>query len=349
MEYRQVGNTELRVSEIGFGCGGNAGLMVRGSPAEQRRVVERAIELGINYFDNAPDYGNGSAEEHLGRVLKELKLRPVITSKVEVRQADLGDIAGHVVRSTEESLQRLGVDYLDILQIHNGPAPSPPRLEGRGYTQLWIDDYLRPGGALEGLQRVLRDGKTRFLGFICRGNDGYQVRQLIDTGLFRMINVPYTLLNPTAGMARPRGLEVERDFGEVITYAHAHGVGAAIYSPLAGGFLTDHSVAGGDRHPLAGTRDTTSEAYRRHLEMACALSFLRREGAHTLTQAALRFILMHKGVTVVLGGFSALEHLEEIGAASGAGPLTPELMARVEMVWRANFGCAGPPPPAGGG
>src|SRR5881397_3321428 len=96
VEYWQVGKIELRVSEIGFGCGGNAGLMVRGSPAEQRRVVERAVELGINYFDNAPDYGNGVAEENLGRVLKELKLRPVITSKVEVRYTDLGDIAGHV-------------------------------------------------------------------------------------------------------------------------------------------------------------------------------------------------------------------------------------------------------------
>src|SRR5882724_4141967 len=114
--------------------------MVRGSPAEQRRVVERAIELGINYFDNAPDYGNGVAEENLGRVLKELKLRPVITSKVEVRHTDLGDIAGHVVRSTEDSLQRLVEDYVEILQSRNGPAPSPPRLEGRAYSQLWIED-----------------------------------------------------------------------------------------------------------------------------------------------------------------------------------------------------------------
>jgi L-glyceraldehyde 3-phosphate reductase len=349
MEYRQVGDTALRVSEIGFGCGGNAGLMVRGSPDAQRRIVARAIELGINYFDNAPDYGNGVAEENLGRVLKELKLRPVLTSKVEVRHANLGDIAGHVVRSTEESLQRLGVDYLDVLQIHNGPAPSPPRLEGRVYTQLWIDDYLRPGGALDGLQRVLRDGKARYVGFICRGNDAYQVRQLLDTNVFRLINVPYTLLNPTAGMARPPGLEVDRDFGRVIDYAAAHGVGAAIYSPLAGGFLTDQVAAGGARHPLAGARDTASEAYRRHVEMAHALRFLMRAGTHTLVQAALRFILMHQGVTVILGGFSALEHLEEIVPVSGAGPLAPELMAQVEMVWRANFGFAGPPPPAGGG
>jgi L-glyceraldehyde 3-phosphate reductase len=226
---------------------------------------------------------------------------------------------------------------VDILHIHNGPAPSPPQLEGRAYTQLWIEDYLRPGGALEGLQRVLRDGKARYVGFICRGDDGDQVRQLLDTNVFRLINVPYTLLNPTAGMARPAGLEVDRDFGAVINYAYEHGVGAAIYSPLAGGFLTDHSVAGGARHPLAGARDTASEAYRRQLEMAQALRFLRREGIHTLTQAAIRFILMHQGVTVVLGGFSALDHLEEIVPVSGAGPLAPELMARLEMVWRTNF------------
>jgi aryl-alcohol dehydrogenase-like predicted oxidoreductase len=349
MEYRQVGNTELRISEIGFGCGGNAGLMVRGSPAEQQRVVARAIELGINYFDNAPDYGNGLAEENLGRVLKALQIRPVLTSKVEVRHADLGDIAGHVVRSTEESLQRLGVDALDILQIHNGPAPSPPPLQGRAYTQLWIDDYLRPGGALDGLQRVLKDGKARYVGFICRGNDADQVQQLLDMNVFRLINVPYTLLNPTAGMVKPEGLEVDRDFGRIIDYAYRHGVGTAIYSPLAGGFLTDPIVAGGVRHPLAGHRNAASEAYQRTLEMARALSFLRREGTHTLTQAAIRFILMHPGVTVVLGGFSAMDHLEEIVPVSGAGPLTPGLMARVEAVWRANFGFAGPPPPAGGG
>jgi L-glyceraldehyde 3-phosphate reductase len=144
-------------------------------------------------------------------------------------------------------------------------------------------------------------------------------------------------------------LAVDRDFGGVIDYAHAHGVGTAIYSPLAGGFLTDHVVSGGERHPLAGLRDPSSEAYRRYLEMARALSFLQCEGAHNLTQAAIRFILMHQGVTVVLGGFSALSHLEEIVQTSGAGPLATELLARVEMVWRANFGFAGPPPAVGGG
>ena len=338
MEYRQVGNTDLRVSEIGFGCGGNAGLMVRGTADEQQRVVARAVELGINYFDNAPDYGDGAAELNLGRALKALQIRPVITTKVEVRHADLPDIAGHVVHSTEDSLRRLGVDHIDILQIHNGPTHPPPVLDGESYTQLWIEDFLRPGGALEGLQRTLMAGKARYIGFICRGNDGSQVRQLLDTEMFRMINVPYTLLNPTAGMAKPDGLEPERDFGGVINDAKERGVGTAIYSPLAGRFLTDDIVSGADRHPLSGLRDTASETYRRNLEMAQALTFLSQAGNRTLAQAAVRFVLMHLGVTVVLGGFSAMEHLEELAAVSGTGPLAPELMARVERVWRANFG-----------
>jgi aryl-alcohol dehydrogenase-like predicted oxidoreductase len=83
--------------------------------------------------------------------------------------------------------------------------------------------------------------------------------------------------------------------------------------------------------------------------MARVLSFLRREGTHTLAQAAIRFILMHPGVTVVLGGFSAMDQLEEIVSVSGAGPLTPGLMVRVEAAWRANFGFDRPPPPAAGG
>src|SRR6266513_4457252 len=113
MQYRTVGNTDLRVSEIGFGTGGTAGLMVQGTPEEQLAAVERALELGINYFDESPDYGDGVSETNLGRILKELGATPVITTKVEVRDDNLGDIAGHVERSVEASLARLGVDYVD--------------------------------------------------------------------------------------------------------------------------------------------------------------------------------------------------------------------------------------------
>ena len=181
MQYRKIGETDINLSAIGFGCGGNAGLMIRGSGAEQTRIVARALELGINYFDNSPDYGNGVAEINLGRVLKQLRARPLVNSKVEIRAENLGDIAGHVVASTEASLKRLGVDHLDMMQIHNGPCAQPPVMEGKYYAQLWIEHFTRPGGAIEGVERLLRDGKIRYAGFICRGNDGVEVRQILSS------------------------------------------------------------------------------------------------------------------------------------------------------------------------
>ena len=338
MQYRTIGKSGLVVSEIAFGCGGNAGLMVRGRPDEQLAIVGRALELGITYFDNAPDYGDGIAETHLGRALKTLGVRPVLNTKVEIRKGNLGDVAGHIVRSAEESLRRLGVDYVDMLQIHNGPSRTGPKLEGRSYTQLSLDHFLQQGGVLDGIERLKRSGKIKYAGFICRGNDGAEVRQLLDTGVFDLINVPYTLFNPTAGRGRPNGLTLEKDFSDVISSAHARGAAAAVYSPLASGFLTDDSVAGLPRHELARVYDLESPASLRLRRMARELTFLSRENGCTLAQAAFRFALMHDGVATALGGFSTQAQLEEIAAVSGAPPFSANQMRRLEALWNADFG-----------
>jgi aryl-alcohol dehydrogenase-like predicted oxidoreductase len=333
MQYREVGNTGIRISEIGFGTGGNAGLMVKGDPADQLRAIECAIELGINYFDEAPDYGSGVSETNLGRALRELGVRPIITTKVEVREANLDDIASHVERSVEASLERLGVDYVDFVQIHNGPVATRPKLEGRDYRVLWIEDFLGPHGALEGLERIRSAGKTRFVGFCCRGDDGESVRQLIDTGRFNIMNVVHHLLNPTAAAPAPRGMDVSPDFGGVIPYGYERGVAAALYAPLAGGLLTDNIAGGGEPHPIAASE--RREQRFAQVGRASAFRFLSNQG-QSLAQAALRFTLMEPGVTTALGGFSDAHQVEENAAASGAGPLTPEEMARIEMVWRAS-------------
>jgi aryl-alcohol dehydrogenase-like predicted oxidoreductase len=73
MEYRVLGRTNLRVSALGFGCGNVGGLMVRGTPAERERAVARALDLGVNFFDTAPLYGDGVSEEHLGQTLQALR------------------------------------------------------------------------------------------------------------------------------------------------------------------------------------------------------------------------------------------------------------------------------------
>jgi L-glyceraldehyde 3-phosphate reductase len=338
MQYRSIPSAAVAVSEIGFGCGGTAGLMVRGSPAEQRSVVERALEAGINYFDVAPDYGNGKAEENLGRVLRELSVRPLITTKVEVRAENLADVADHVVRSAEASLKRLGVDYVDVLQIHNAPASTQPSQGERAYAHLGLDHYLGPGGALEGLERLRRDGKTRFLGFIVRGGDLEAVDLVLNTRLFHLINASYHLLNPTAGQPAPYGMRVDLDWGQVIERARQMGVGVAVYSPLANGLLTDTVLAGAAAHPLSGSRLPEQADYPKLVRRAQALGFLSVAGVRSLAQVAYRFVLMSPGVTTLLGGFSETRHLEEALAAASMGPLTREDLARIEMVWRANFG-----------
>lgn len=104
MKYRVLGRTGIRVSEIGFGCGNVGGLMVRGSHEEQVEAVTRALELGIDYFDTAPSYGDGKSETSLGRVLEELSPDVTVATKVRIDAEDLDDILGAVERSLEASL-----------------------------------------------------------------------------------------------------------------------------------------------------------------------------------------------------------------------------------------------------
>ena len=234
MQYRTIPGTDLRVSAIGFGCGGNAELMVRGTPAEQARAVARALDLGITYFDNAPDYGDGAAEEALGAALHQVADAPaVVTTKVEVRRDDLTDVAGHVVRSAQASLRRLRIDRIDVLMIHNGPVSAPPAMEGGNYHTLLLDHFVGSGGALEGLRRLQEAGQVRLAGFVCRGGDGAEVRQLLDTGVMRMVNVPYSLLNQTAGGGP--AIPGQPDLADALGAAAVRRCGTAVFSPLAGG------------------------------------------------------------------------------------------------------------------
>jgi aryl-alcohol dehydrogenase-like predicted oxidoreductase len=326
-------------SEIAFGCGGNAGLMVRGTPAEQESAVARALGLGVNYFDNSPDYGNCSAEINLGRALKALRARPLVNTKVEIRAENLEDVAAHVVRSAEDSLRRLGVERIDVFQIHNGPTAQPIKLEGKDYKQLSLKDYMSSKGAVEGLTRLKQAGKIGCAGFICRGGDGAEVRQLIETNLFSMMNVPYTLLNPSAGGAVD-GARFKPDYGGVIEFARQRGVGVAVYAPLAGGFLSDEGIAGATAHAYSRAVKE-GESTKRSRAKAAAVRFLAEKTGTSLAQVAYRFILANTGVTTALGGFSSIAQMEEIVAVSGSVRFPPDLMARLEDVWRADFGLDG--------
>jgi aryl-alcohol dehydrogenase-like predicted oxidoreductase len=180
---------------------------------------------------------------------------------------------------------------------------------------------------------------VRHLGFACEHADPRAVRQLIDTGAFRMINVWYDLLNPTAAYGRLPGINVGHDYDNIIKYAQRHGVGVATIRPLSGGALTDHAIGGGARHALAGGGLSRNKSvYEEMVDQARPLAFLSQPGVHSVSEAAYRFLLDTEGVTTVLGGYSELSHLEEAVGNSGTAPLSPEIMARVQLVWRANYG-----------
>src|SRR6266542_4485003 len=93
--------------------------MAHGTPADRLEAVSTALSAGINYFDTAPSYGASASEANLGRTLQELGARPIVATKVALAEGDLGDITGAVARSVEDSVERLGVASIDVIQLHN--------------------------------------------------------------------------------------------------------------------------------------------------------------------------------------------------------------------------------------
>src|SRR5688572_9074976 len=114
MEQRTLGRTGLQVSVLGYGAGAVGGLFTKGEAADQERAAARALEYGINYFDTAPQYGDGASERNLGRVLKTLKPKIVLGTKIRIMPEERGRIAETVAASIEASLQRLGRDNVDL-------------------------------------------------------------------------------------------------------------------------------------------------------------------------------------------------------------------------------------------
>jgi hypothetical protein len=183
MRFRTLGRTGLRVSEVGFGGAqvGIADYIEKWDPAglQEQQSIEaalwRALDLGLNYVDTAPGYGNGVSEEVLGRVIGKRRAECVVATKTGAR--DPAGIRG----SVEASLRRLRTDVIDVLQFHGGWYPPED-----------IDRILSRGG-LETYQRLRDEGKARFLGFTVEGPSG-GVSQLIATGAFDVMQVRYNLM-----------------------------------------------------------------------------------------------------------------------------------------------------------
>jgi len=236
VKRRPLGRTGVSVSEIGFGCGPTAGLMVNGTPAEQRRVVGRALELGIDWFDTAPGYGDGASERNLGECLRAAGGEVMVATKVALTAADLdGDIAAAVERSVEGSLGRLGFEAVPVVQLHNrvGRERAPSAAFGTG-ALLAVDDVIGPGGVVDGFRRLRERGLAQFFGCSAFGGDMAAVERLVDSGAFDIVTVHYSLANPTAWSPDH---EVSPDYRGIGARAAAAGMGVIGLRVLEGGRL----------------------------------------------------------------------------------------------------------------
>ncbi|MBI2352611.1 MAG: aldo/keto reductase, partial [Deltaproteobacteria bacterium] len=162
MQYRPLGRTGLKISEIGFGCGNNAVLMVRTTYEEQLQAVRRALELGINYFDTAFAYGLGKSEENLGKILNELGAPAVVATKIRLEAEAVTGLKSATIQAVEAGLKRLKRNYVDVIQLHN--RVTLERNPGKRFS-LTPRDVVGPGGVIEGFKELRDNGKVGHFGF----------------------------------------------------------------------------------------------------------------------------------------------------------------------------------------
>jgi aryl-alcohol dehydrogenase-like predicted oxidoreductase len=322
MEQRRLGRTGIMVSVLGYGCGAIGGLMVKGTAAEQDRAIGRAIDHGITYFDTASAYGDGVSETNLGRALKALRADVTVATKVRIRGAQRGDIAGTIAASVEASLRRLQRDSVDILHLH-----EPITRAGRD-PDFTADAILQQ--AVPTLQRLREAGKFRHYGITGLG-EAPEILRVLDQGGFSTAQMPYNILNPSGIAPLPAGSAMP-DLGGVIAAAAKADVGVMAIRILAGGALSGTEA----RSPLgvanvapiaSGTSYAADVAAARRL-----LPVVEAGYAADLVELALRYAAMPAQIGTAIIGTSSIAELDHAVAAIARGPLPAPALAMIAAI-----------------
>jgi L-galactose dehydrogenase/L-glyceraldehyde 3-phosphate reductase len=329
MKYRTLGRTGLDVSEVGFGCGNIGGLMIRGSHEEQIEAVELALDLGINYFDTAPSYGDGKSETNLGKVLSELDPNIVLASKVGLSLEQLDDISNPVESSVEESLNRLQRDYIDVLYLH--PKIILSRDSSEWPRSLSILDVLGENGVADIFDSLRRQRKIRFIGFTGLGETA-ALHKVIESKRFDVVQAYFNLLNPSAGHRVPDEF-TGQNFKQLINKASKHGMGVAAIRVMAAGAVGGDGSRKGYAAPSVGRPLALGAEYERDQTRSSRLDFLVQGEIHSLPQAALNFVLMHSGVNTALVGFSNLNQIKEATETTRFNPLPQNHIVKLQDLW----------------
>jgi aryl-alcohol dehydrogenase-like predicted oxidoreductase len=314
MTYRRLGNTGLQVSPLALGCM-TFGVPERGThpwtlpEADSRPIIRRAVELGINFFDTANMYSDGTSEEIVGRALKEFARREeiVIATKVYYPMGKGPNQGGlsrkSIMTEVDASLRRLGTDYIDLYQIHR-----------------W--DYATPiEETLEALHDLVKAGKVRYLG--ASSMHAWQFAKALYTADLHGWTRFSSMQNHLNLLYR----EEER---EMLPLCAAEGIAVIPWSPLARGRLTrDWDIASkraDSDQVLHRLYDATEEADRR---VADAVKAVAEARGVPRAQVAMAWVMQKSGVTAPIVGASKLSHLDDAVAALSL-QLTPDEIARLE-------------------
>ena len=306
MQYRTLGRTGIKVSAISFGAGPVSGLMTGSDANAQRDVAAAAIEAGINWFDTAPGYGAGSSEANLGRALSEISPpQPIqIATKVRIPLESTEPIGDIIRRSVEESLQRLRVNSVTLLQLHNGITID----RGNEPASITPADILSRGGVADAFDRLRDEGLIRHTGLTGTGQPS-AMKEVIRSGRFDTVQTPFNALNPSAG-ATSSVQPGDTDYGNILADCAELRMGVFAIRVFAAGALLGQV-------PSAHTHKTPYfplDLYQRDAARAAQLRAELGDG-ESMTEFALRFVLSHSAVSSAIIGFGSPSHVAELANA----------------------------------
>ncbi|WP_312950176.1 aldo/keto reductase [Superficieibacter sp.] len=316
MQYNMLGKTDLRVSRLCLGCM-TFGEPDRGKHAwtlpeeSSRPIIQRALEGGINFFDTANSYSDGSSEEIVGRALRDFARREeiVVATKVYHQVGDLAEglSRAQILRSIDDSLRRLNMDYVDLLQIHRWDYNTP------------IEETL------EALNDVVKAGKARYI-----GASSMHAAQFADA-LARQKQHGWA---PFVTMQDHYNLIYREEEREMLPLCYQEGVAVIPWSPLARGRLTrpwGETTARSVSDEFGSTLYNTTED--NDAQIAERLTGVSEETGATRAQVALAWLLSKPGVAAPIIGTSREEQLAELLQAVDLN-LTPEQIAELETPYQ---------------
>jgi aryl-alcohol dehydrogenase-like predicted oxidoreductase len=313
MEYRRLGGSGVKVSEISLG----SWLTYGGSVAEEQATacINRAYEIGINFFDTANVYRRGAAEEIVGRALKASDRDTYfLATKVYFPMGEGPNDSGlsrkHITEQCHASLRRLGVDYVDLYQCHRYDENTP------------LEETLRA------LDDLVRQGKVLYVGV-----SEWTADQISDAlRIAKEMNLDRIISNqPRYNMVQRR---IETD---VIPLCEREGIGQVVFSPLAQGVLTG-KYSPGDA-PGEGTRASDPESNvfmqplmnERVLSAVEGLRSVASDAGLSMPQLALAWVLRQENVSSAIIGASRPEQVEDNAAASGV-KLSADTLSEIDRI-----------------